>query len=439
MFNPRGIYPEESLFRRYCMNNQLLGIILFGLFFFSCSSNDPVIPANEDPADPFVQWPSLSPSPWPMYAHDPQLTGRSHLSGPTEGAIEWKYETGFGNNNPPVIDEAGNIYFGSDDGTFYSLGKEGTLRWKYVVTGGIISALISSAGKVFVAAGGYASPKLYAFTTSGTKEWDIPLPAKPSRSGLTISKDGSKLFVSFLEDSVAVLAVNVKGYEEWRYVTTGKHAVQGIAQSPDGTKLYFQVWKEGLYCIDTSGSFLWKNSSTETDAYFSLPVVSSSGDIFVLVSRTGLHCISSDGTVRWVYPHQFSKGNNLAIGNNAVIYAIMTDTLVSEHLFAISTTGNFLWKTNIGRSNFADPIVDKNNTVYVSVPPQRNPPSGGTANDSCNLFAVKENGEIINRLTMRSSTGKIHVIEMKPAIGFNQRMFVGTRGEGMNGEMVSLK
>lgn len=51
----------------------------------------------------------------------------------TDGRLKWKYQINDNcQNNGPAIDANGNIYFGSDDGTIYSLSSSGSLRWNLI-------------------------------------------------------------------------------------------------------------------------------------------------------------------------------------------------------------------------------------------------------------------------------------------------------------------
>jgi len=59
-----------------------------------------------------VPWPGLANSPWPMFLHDPQHTGRSPYRGPQEGKVEWLFDAGIWVYSSPVIDLDGSIYFG---------------------------------------------------------------------------------------------------------------------------------------------------------------------------------------------------------------------------------------------------------------------------------------------------------------------------------------
>ena len=64
----------------------------------------------------------LADSPWPMFRHDPQHTGRSPYSGPTTPELRWSYTTGAMIESSPAIGADGTIYVGSSDSKLYAVG-----------------------------------------------------------------------------------------------------------------------------------------------------------------------------------------------------------------------------------------------------------------------------------------------------------------------------
>ncbi|MGC8832248.1 MAG: PQQ-binding-like beta-propeller repeat protein [Thermoproteota archaeon] len=64
----------------------------------------------------------LADSPWPMFKHDPQHTGRSPYLGAQTNGTKWRYRTGFWIESSPAIGSDGTIYVGSFDGYLYAIG-----------------------------------------------------------------------------------------------------------------------------------------------------------------------------------------------------------------------------------------------------------------------------------------------------------------------------
>ena len=88
------------------------------------------------------------------------------------GAVLWKFETGDHVYGSTAMDNDGNVYFGSTDGTLYSLDHTGTLRWKFDTLQPIRSSpAVSADGTVFFSA---SDGKVYAIhSNDGILRWSF--------------------------------------------------------------------------------------------------------------------------------------------------------------------------------------------------------------------------------------------------------------------------
>ena len=68
------------------------------------------------------------------------------------------------------MDDRGDIYFGSEDGSVYALNLDGTLKWSYATGGGVVAApLVSTMDRLYV---GSKSGDFYCFNrTAGDTVW----------------------------------------------------------------------------------------------------------------------------------------------------------------------------------------------------------------------------------------------------------------------------
>ena len=88
-----------------------------------------------------IPWPSLADSPWPMYHHDPQSTGRSQYKGPRQGKIKWTFKPDSSAFIWPgiIIGPDSTVYFSTiyektrqgKKSFLYALNPDGALKWKY--------------------------------------------------------------------------------------------------------------------------------------------------------------------------------------------------------------------------------------------------------------------------------------------------------------------
>src|SRR5690606_12328098 len=88
-----------------------------------------------------ILWPTLAKSPWPMVAHDPQITGRSPYSGPKTPTIKWTLDLPYGVFSGPIIGEDNTLYVGSRaylglisdtlKNHFYAVSPDGGTKWTF--------------------------------------------------------------------------------------------------------------------------------------------------------------------------------------------------------------------------------------------------------------------------------------------------------------------
>ena len=107
----------------------------------------------------------LAGTPWPMFHHDLQHTGRSPYLGPQSPTLAWKFRTASDVNSSPAIGADGTIYFGSRDNYLYALNPDGTLWWKFRTGDAVRSSpAIGEDGTIYV---GSDDGYLYAINDSG--------------------------------------------------------------------------------------------------------------------------------------------------------------------------------------------------------------------------------------------------------------------------------
>ncbi|MCS5574343.1 MAG: PQQ-binding-like beta-propeller repeat protein, partial [Pseudomonadales bacterium] len=112
----------------------------------------------------------LTTSLWAKFHGNNQNTGLSSINGTETGAMVWSFETGADINSSPVLDDRGDVYFGSEDGNVYALNVDGTLKWSHATGNGVVAApLVASMDRLYV---GSKSGKFYCFNrTTGDVIW----------------------------------------------------------------------------------------------------------------------------------------------------------------------------------------------------------------------------------------------------------------------------
>jgi len=259
-------------------------ILSFALFSASCRKNSqPVAPPDTThfltKQQNEISWPALANSPWPMFLHDPQHTGRSPYRGPQEGKVEWTFFTGQDLRqqifSSPVIDEEGTIYFSSLSSNFYALRSDGLLKWSKSIGGGDGSALVAADGTVYEYGFGTGQPGeqytyLYAYDRGGHLNWRFPVLGAAMLSSPVISKDGETLYLAV----GSLYAIQRDGTLHWKWQPDSDYVQYAPAMSPDGALLYVSG-SHALYAVDTSGLLRWMYGRTP-----STPAVDNDGNVY---------------------------------------------------------------------------------------------------------------------------------------------------------------
>jgi hypothetical protein len=313
-----------------------------------------VIPSSKTQTS--IDWPSLADSPWPMFMHDPQLTGRSHLSGPREGSIDTVYTPGGELYSNPSIDSEDNILFISNtgfpigDSYLISINDSSIKNWDMNLGNGwsVGTPLITSDYYLYLSAVNNNTGYLFKSDLSGNIVWTYSLGSfsNETNGSVNISKDGNLVFVAGFGGSL--YAVKKDGNLEWNYVVKSGITIGNPAMSIDGEQIYFVSNEPALYCVSLNGDSLWKRILHENSEVSTInPCVDSDGNIYVY-SGENLYSFSSEGYLRWQY-QGLSNGyalNGISIGIDGSLFI---STLSDFYCFSYG--GFFKWSMNILQYN----------------------------------------------------------------------------------------
>jgi len=135
-------------------------------------------------------------------------------------------------------------------------------------------------------------------------------------------------------------AINPDGTEKWRYpVVWGKRYWLAPAVSADGT-IYFTAF-DYLYALDPDGSLKW---SYKTGLSAKVPAFGSDGTVYV-TDTNKLFALSSEGEWIWDYQYPTSEFTDPVIGTDGTIYLGCIGFLDSWHgILAVNPNGTLEWK-----------------------------------------------------------------------------------------------
>ncbi|MEO0079438.1 MAG: PQQ-binding-like beta-propeller repeat protein [candidate division WOR-3 bacterium] len=198
----------------------------------------------------------------------------------------------------PTLDQNGNIYFGDESGTFYSVNPDGNLRWSFMTRGPVYGTVAITGALVYFVS---LDSSLYCLDTTGRLQWSLDL-GDELYVGPAIGKDGT-VYVG--TDKGQLVAVSPKGKILWQRPVHGE-VTSPPTIGPNG--LIYQT-ADSLYCFDRKGRRRWAfaapvGSEEEQDRpyFWGSPVIGEKGVVLVGGSDGYLYAVGSDGRMRWRSP-----------------------------------------------------------------------------------------------------------------------------------------
>ena len=343
---------------------------------------------------------------WGKFHENNQNTGMSSINGTEIGDMVWTFETGADVNSSPVLDERGDVYFGSEDGSVYALNVDGTLKWSHATGNGVVAApLVASMNRLYV---GSKSGKFYCFNrTTGEVIWLYTVNDEIHSSALidsdgrlffgslngnltcldsefgslywqaslgsevysspALSPDGSTVYVGAYNSKVYALDA-VTGEEQWNYLcsnlstVTSSHRIYGSMAVDEEGAIYTGNYDKKLYAINPDGTEKW-TYNTGGRILYSSPALGDNGEIYIGNNDEELNCINrSDGSLRWKYATDGDIRNSPAVAANGNIYFGSKD----DKIYALNQDGNVLWTYTTGDEvRSSSPAIGPNGNVYI--------------------------------------------------------------------------
>ncbi|MCX6355661.1 MAG: PQQ-binding-like beta-propeller repeat protein [Candidatus Aureabacteria bacterium] len=292
-------------------------------------------------------------SPWPMFGHDAQHTGRSDYAGPQTCILAWSYETGGRITSSPALDSSGMVLVGSHDGNIYGFEHAGSLIWSY--------QLLSLADYSSPAIG--ASSRIYvggaALTAIGSLSWSYDMGVVGVQSSAVIAPDESTYIGT---EDARLYRMNSTGRILWSYETGGALR-SSPALSTDASWVCVGSMDARLYTIHSSGQLLWTFITDGPPLQRSIessPAISSENNVYVGNEYGAFYAITSTGTLLWTFESEgwAPISSSPAIGSDGV-YMGADD----GRLYSIGPLGGLLWSY---KNICSSPTVDSEGSVFIS-------------------------------------------------------------------------
>jgi len=215
----------------------------------------------------------------------------------------------------PSLDLRGNIYFGDEGGSFYSISPTNfEQRWVFKAKDAIYGA--AAVGSRLRKRPGGCNPlallwprkeivtdliyvgsldsNLYCLDTTGKQQWSLNL-GDAIYSTPAIGADGT-VYVGTDKGTLSAVAPN--GTRMWSFKTGDE-----IAGSPTiGPTGLIYITSDSVYCVDARGRRRWAFGTPEGDYFFASPVVDKNGLVYVGNYDGYLYCLGPTGRQQWRSP-----------------------------------------------------------------------------------------------------------------------------------------
>jgi len=308
-------------------------------------------------------------SPWPMFQHDPQRTGRSTYSGPETPTLKWKFNIDGSMEEPPAIGADGTIYLGSGyqdasgyaHGRLYAIDPNGSFKWSYDMDRESSTPAIGDDGTIYAGSG---KGTLYAINPNGSLRWSCSGGYYWDNPPI-IGTDGT----IYVGDPHEIYAIAPNGSIKWSY-TFVEYVYDTYAIGTDGT-IYYSSPRGGnlssknanVYAIDSNGSLKWKYQmewgSTQT------PAIGADGTIYVLDKGGKLYALTPNGSLKWSYSifdgSLLNAYRGISIGADDTVY-IRDDR---HNIYAISPSGSLKWSSHLEIYSWEPFAIGADGTIYA--------------------------------------------------------------------------
>ena len=340
----------------------------------------------------------LATTPWAIFHHDLQHSGRSAVIGSATNAQKWAATTG-GVYSSPVIGVDGTVFIGGLNSKLLALQPAtGAQKWAFSAGGSIqATPAVSADGSIYV---GALDGNLYAVNADGTTRWSYPT-GGPIYASAAIASDGT---VYVAANDSKLYAVNADGTLKWTYILGTPLASTPAYSSPalgtDGT-IYVGSRDGKLYAFKPTGALLW--TCATGNAIFSSPAMAADGTIYIGSSDQKLYAVNANGSLKWYFNTQGAVNSTPAIAADGTIVFGSYD----QKIYAISPLGGRKWTYTTNNWVVSSPAIDAAGNVYV-----------GSLDGT--LYAFTATGA--TRWTMHSSNW----IYSSPAIGADGTVYFGS-------------
>lgn len=290
-----------------------------------------------------------------MFLFDQSNNGRQNYNTGNSYRLLWKTFLNtnpvFGAESSPVFDPNGNLYFGSHSGNFYSLNRDGNIRWTFSTRKKIYSSPVIIDNKLLFCGGdGF----LYCLSKNGDLIWHYDI---TGNSNINMFSRYLKKLIH-LPFTFSIIRKKNVDYGSW--------------SSPNyyGNYIYVTGFGKGLFCIDINGNVIWSyDLGYPRDQLSGVTVDVDKGLIFGLSRKGYAYCFTVEGDLVWkklIKLFYEPWAHPVLYKNKKYIIYITSLSELSGLLTALDYDGKEIWRKKINAARGSCAINDINETGYYS-------------------------------------------------------------------------
>ena len=367
----------------------------------------------------------LADSPWPMFQHDPQHTGRSPFVGPQSNTVTCDFPVSGSGMGSPAIAPNGTIYVpsgasGDAAGFLHAVNPDCTQKWVFGLPGPPASTApaIAHDGTIYVHANGPGNivsiETLTAVNPDGSLKWQFEFNAglgiftSSVQSSPAVGADGT-IWIGSIDTNI--YGLNPDGTVKCAVSPALSSISTSPAIGPDGT-IYIVDATTTLFAFTPNCILSWSFQLSDTfagAANWQSPSIGADGSIYVGSVDRKLYAINPNGTLKCNFVTGWPIKSTPAIAADGTIY------VGSDGLYALNSDCTQKWKfpgTPPALFSNAAPVIGADGTIYWRT--------------SFRAYAVNPDGTQKWSLTVEASGGGL---DPSGAIGADGVQYQGSGGQ----------
>lgn len=258
-------------------------------------------------------------------------------------------------DTPLVLDTEGNIFLGTQDGTFHALNPEGQKNWRIISeqTSFFHEAAPALDEQGILYLGGQRN-LLSCLEPDGSIRWGFETLA-PVASSPIIAQDR----VYFLgQDGIFYALKRESGEEIWQFHL--KQALAGLQPALNASgEIILGAGDMQIYALNSQGQIEWLYTLENNLAHS--PVIGPDGSVYLVDNQGKIYCLDLIGKLKWSYLNQSPVTAPPIIGEDQLLYFGTAQGLI----LALNPNGEEIWEYALTGAISGDLLLDSQGVLYA--------------------------------------------------------------------------